>query len=82
MLFKEMIAVYSENHTKHINTISGKNLELRIIKACGTDIYHCTWQGYSSQFIPVYRLWDCAFTFLSTSTWKNSQGRILIPAVS
>jgi hypothetical protein len=25
MLFKEIIAVYSENHTKQINTLCGKN---------------------------------------------------------
>jgi hypothetical protein len=28
MLFKEIIAVYSENHAKHINTLCGQNAEL------------------------------------------------------
>jgi hypothetical protein len=32
MLFKETIAVYSENHTKHINTLCGQNPELLNIK--------------------------------------------------
>jgi hypothetical protein len=27
-LFKEIIAVYTENHTKHINTFCGQNAEL------------------------------------------------------
>jgi hypothetical protein len=34
-LFKEIITVYSENHTKHI-----KNADLFIVKAGGTYIYH------------------------------------------
>jgi hypothetical protein len=32
MLFKEIIAVYSENYTKLINTISGQNEELLNVK--------------------------------------------------
>jgi hypothetical protein len=36
MLFKEITAVYSENHMKHINTLCGQNAELLIIKAGGT----------------------------------------------
>jgi hypothetical protein len=36
MPFKEIIAVYNENHTKPIN----KNAALMIIKAGGTCIYH------------------------------------------
>jgi hypothetical protein len=35
-LFKEIIAVYSDNHTKPIN----KNVELLIVKAAGTCNYH------------------------------------------
>jgi hypothetical protein len=32
MLFKEIIAVYSANHTKHTNILCGHNVELLIIK--------------------------------------------------
>jgi hypothetical protein len=32
VLFREIIAVYSENHTKPINTLCGQNAELCIIK--------------------------------------------------
>jgi hypothetical protein len=35
-LFKEIIAVYIENHMKHIN----KNAELLIVKASGTYNHH------------------------------------------
>jgi hypothetical protein len=36
MQFREIIAVYSEYHTKPINTLCGKNEELMIVKAGGT----------------------------------------------
>jgi hypothetical protein len=37
-LFKEIIAVYSENHTKHINTLCGQNTELLNVEVGGTYI--------------------------------------------
>jgi hypothetical protein len=40
MLFKEIIAVYSDNHMKHINTFGGQNAKLPIVKASGTYSYH------------------------------------------
>jgi lipoate-protein ligase B len=40
-LFKEIIAVYTENHTKHINKLCGKNAELLNVKAGGKVSYHC-----------------------------------------
>jgi hypothetical protein len=36
MLFRKMIAVYSESHTKPINTLYEKNAELLIVTAGGT----------------------------------------------
>jgi hypothetical protein len=41
MLFKEIIAVYSENYTKPIHT----NTQLQIVKIAGTYIYHKTSKG-------------------------------------
>ena len=32
MLYREIIAVYSEIHTKHINTLCGQNVELLNVK--------------------------------------------------
>jgi hypothetical protein len=40
MLFKEIIAIYSENLTKHINTLCGRNAEMLNVKASGTHDYH------------------------------------------
>jgi hypothetical protein len=39
-LFREITVVYSENHTKHINTLCGQNAEVFIVKAGGTCSYH------------------------------------------
>jgi hypothetical protein len=39
MLFKEIIAAYSENHMKPINTLCGQNADL-IVEAGGTYSYH------------------------------------------
>jgi len=36
MLCREIIAVCSEIHTKHINTLCGQNVELLNVKAGGT----------------------------------------------
>jgi hypothetical protein len=35
VLFKEIVTVYSENHTKTLNIFCGENAELLVIKAGG-----------------------------------------------
>jgi hypothetical protein len=40
MLFREIIAVYSENHTDHTNTLCGQNAELSIVETDGAYSYH------------------------------------------
>jgi hypothetical protein len=47
MLFTEIIAVYSENHNKPMNTLRRKNAELGllIIKAGGAYSYHRALKG-------------------------------------
>jgi hypothetical protein len=40
MLFKEVIAVYTETNAKHICTLCGQNAELLNVKAGGTYRYH------------------------------------------
>jgi hypothetical protein len=45
LLYKEIIAVYTENHTKHINTLCGQHTELLNVKAGGTYIYHWDLSG-------------------------------------
>ena len=36
MLYREIIAVCSQIHTKHINTLCGQNVELLNVTNCGT----------------------------------------------
>jgi hypothetical protein len=45
MLFREIIAVYSENHKKHMNIFYGQNAELLNIKAGGTNRCHYALKG-------------------------------------
>jgi len=40
MLFREIIAVCSETHTKHINVVSRQNVELLNVKECGVHSFH------------------------------------------
>ena len=35
MLYREIMAVWSEIHTKHINTVCGQNVELLNVKLAG-----------------------------------------------
>ena len=41
MLYGEIMAVCSEIHTKHINTVCGQNVELLTVKPGGTYSDHC-----------------------------------------
>jgi hypothetical protein len=48
MLCREIIAVCSENHTIHINTLCGQNVEFVNVKPSGTYSNHWALKGYSS----------------------------------
>jgi hypothetical protein len=45
MLYREIIAVCSEIHTKHINTLCGQNVEFMIVKPGGTYSNHRALKG-------------------------------------
>ena len=45
MLYREIITVFSEIHTKHINTRCGQNVELLNVKPGGTYNNHCAVKG-------------------------------------
>ena len=45
MLYRETIAVYSEIHTKHINTMCGQNMELLNVKPGGAYSDHWALKG-------------------------------------
>jgi hypothetical protein len=40
MLFREIIAVYCENHTEHINTLCGQNAEFLKVNPGGVYTKH------------------------------------------
>ena len=42
MLYREIIAVCSQIHTKHTNTLWGQNVGLLNVKSGGTYSDHCT----------------------------------------
>jgi hypothetical protein len=44
-LFREVMAVYSENHTKPINTHCGQSAELFKVKLGGIGCKHCALKG-------------------------------------
>jgi hypothetical protein len=46
MLYREIIAVCSQIHTKHINTLCGQNVELLNVKAGGKYSDHWDLKGY------------------------------------
>jgi len=45
MLYREIIAVCSQIHTKHTNTLSGQNVELLNLKPGGTYSDHWALKG-------------------------------------
>ena len=45
MLYMEIIAVFSEIHTKHVNTLCGQNVELLNVKLGGTYSNHWAVKG-------------------------------------
>ena len=45
MLYREIVAVCSEIHTKHINTLYGQNVEFVNVKFGGTYSDHWAFKG-------------------------------------
>jgi hypothetical protein len=58
MLYSEIIAVCSQIHTKHINTLCGQNEELPIVKPGGTYSNHWALKSYELKikFLSLRRL--------------------------
>ena len=61
MLYREIIAVCSQIHTKHINTLCGQNVELLIVKPGLYEYYYCN----------IFRYGQC---FKMTSLRSDLQG--------
>ena len=51
MLYREIIAAFSQIHTKHINTLCGQNVELLYVKSGGicSDHWALEAEGKSTQ---------------------------------
>ena len=49
MLYREIIAVSSQIHTKHINTLCGQNAELLSVKPGGIYSNHWAAKGYGTR---------------------------------
>jgi hypothetical protein len=61
MLYREIIAVCSEIHTKHINTLCGQNVEFVNVKPGGTYSIHRALTGSSNVWLVYTRIF---------STWE------------
>jgi len=60
MLYREIIAVCSQSHTKHINTLCGQNVDLLNVKL----VVHIVTTGLSrfSYFVSYYSSKNSAFS--------------------
>ena len=56
MFYREIIAVCSEIHTKHINTLCGQNVELVSVKPGGTYITHSKYRFSPYRAVNTLRL--------------------------
>jgi hypothetical protein len=66
MLYRKIIAVCSEIHTKHINTLCGKKAEFVKVKPGGTYSEQWNLYYYSNQLYP--QLWTATVLNLLCST--------------
>jgi hypothetical protein len=65
MLYREIIAVCTQIHTKHINTLCGQNVELLNVKPSGTYSDHWAWKGLVFPQGPQYTYIDVSWLSLS-----------------
>jgi hypothetical protein len=72
MLYKEIIAVCSEFHTKHINTLCGQIVELLNVKCGGTYSNHWALKIYH-----VFHL--CVAVYVSSTATHRHAPVVYIP---
>ena len=60
MLYREIIAVCSQIHTKHINTLCGQNVEFLNVKPGGTYSNHWALEGWHATMYEVASLHKAA----------------------
>jgi hypothetical protein len=77
MLYREIIAVCSQIHTKHINTLRGQNVGLLNVNPGGTYSDHWALNGYTTAF-NVYTSSNftvtdlCSFSLQSAHVYLSS----------
>jgi uncharacterized membrane protein len=76
MLYREILAVCFESHTKHINTLCGQNVELLNVKPGGTYSNHWALEGYWG--IPMTATYSGRIQDLC-STFMNQNHRFIRP---
>jgi hypothetical protein len=71
MLYREIIVVCSEIHTKHINTLCGQNGELLNVKHSGTESNHWALEGSELMISKCTAKLSCKISaFLHTQYWR------------
>jgi hypothetical protein len=65
MLYREIIAVCSETHTKHINTLCGQNVELLSVKHGGTYSNQWALKGWIKSNIQDPSQYSCTYEHMS-----------------
>jgi len=71
MLYREIIAVCSQIHTKHINTLCGQNVELLNVKPDGTYSDRWALKGYRSCFLIATDVPDYSY-IEHKAVWSSS----------
>jgi hypothetical protein len=79
MLCSDVIAVYSENHTKHINMLSGQNAELLNVKINGTSRHHRALKDSCVGALPNYAAsWLSDFVSVCSRILKSGSKAVVI----
>ena len=70
MLYREIIAVCSQIHTKHITTLCGQNVELLSVKPGGTYSYHWALQRVNSS-AALHYIFSTAMATLCSHKYRH-----------
>ena len=69
MLYREIIAVCSQIHTKHINKLCGQNVELLNVKPGAIQSNRSAWKGSTRVMLNITILWNV--TTCSLVCWRE-----------
>ena len=66
MLYREIMAVCSEIHTKHINTLCGQNVELLNVKLVGLGFKYSILFFHLASLLKVFKPQVLQYTYTNT----------------